>query len=124
MVGEGSDQAGDEGVAPHVGQDLALIAHMVDLLELDDCEFLSIFCVSWPQFVLRDGDQPSVLRSILSAYTLLRSASLPWAGRTRHTRAKVPRALQCQSATCSPHRATLLYGVLYLFLMSALLQNH
>lgn len=36
MVGEGGDEGGDEGMAGDGGQDGALVADMVDLLQLDD----------------------------------------------------------------------------------------
>ena len=38
VVREGGDEAGDEGMSGHVCQDLALVAHVVELLELDHCD--------------------------------------------------------------------------------------
>jgi hypothetical protein len=36
VVGEGGEQSGDEGVAGDVAEDGALMAHVVNLLQLDD----------------------------------------------------------------------------------------
>ena len=110
VVREGGDEAGDEGVSGHVCQDLALVAHVVELLELDHCDG-SALVLLLPK---PGASLPSVLRRIFSAYTLLRSASVPWDGRTRQTRAKVPGEKVSCWVTESRRAAQR-----YLFLMSA-----
>ena len=50
LVREGPDEVGDEGVSSYLGQDLALVAHMVNLSKPDYCSVVNInFCQEGPQ---------------------------------------------------------------------------
>jgi hypothetical protein len=43
VIGEGREEVGDKGVAPYVGQYLALVTHMIELLLLDHCGRVLVF---------------------------------------------------------------------------------
>lgn len=87
MVLETRNHGRDEWVAGNGSQDVALVAHMLDLLEPHNYTFT----VSHAKTCTREAQAlPSTFRRILRAKTLSSSPGRGFARRASHTRAKVP----------------------------------
>jgi hypothetical protein len=97
VIGERGYKCGYERMPCDRSERGALVAYMLDLLELDD--YTPAVSVMAP---IRDGGMCvlSTLRSIFSAKTLSLSPCAGFASRESHTRAKVPRFDRHQLACC------------------------
>ena len=82
------DERGDERIPRNSSKRVSLVSHVLDLLQLDDCERACSALES--HLTVARWNKPSTFRNTFNANTLLRSSGLGFAKRASQTRANVP----------------------------------